>query len=455
MIFTKTKKVYFLLFISCIILIALFTYKKRGAIKEYMHEYKVSSQFSEKCDIQELNKLDIPVLVIKTKDEIEPSCEVITPPHNCGLIGVINDEYVKSTIEMHERDEKKEQKVESTKCPKTTYGKGKIKIRGNFTVLSDKKSFKLKLSQKADLIDNDDKRIDDEWVLLRMGNELKTAVGMKLNALAGFSYVPRFKYVNLVINENYRGIYILAESQKRTENNCRIDISKEGYILEFDPYWYTEELYITTAFTQKNNPFRYTFKYPSKKKVKGEYLDYITSYLNSMEYSIKDGTYEKYIDIDSWARWILCQDILGNRDGGGSNMFMYKNDKTDSTKIQMGSLWDFDCIYSNPTKSSNSHMDLFFYPLLFNSTNSSLKFAYIDYWKRNNERIFSNMENYLNDIIKDPIYVKNMNQARMLDAKRWDYKYVSVEDEIRETIKWFRNRQKWMNEVSAKRQVIL
>jgi len=42
-------------------------------------------------------------------------------------------------------------------------------------------------------------------------------------------YVPRVEYVNVIVNDDYRGIYILSENITR-DKDCRIDVDKdEGY----------------------------------------------------------------------------------------------------------------------------------------------------------------------------------------------------------------------------------
>ena len=66
--------------------------------------------------------------------------------------------------------------------------------------------------------------------------------------------------------------------------------------------------------------------------------------MGKAEESTRNGSYQNMIDVESFARWMLAHDILGNTDGAGSNIFITKYDNTETSLIKMGPLWDFDVI---------------------------------------------------------------------------------------------------------------
>ena len=80
-----------------------------------------------------------------------------------------------------------------------------------------------------------------------------------------------------------------------------------------------------------------------------------------------------YIDLTSFARWILIHDLLGTDDAAGSNRFLYKNDLEAgdplSSKLMMGTLWDFDSSFRSDGWSYLHTTDWFYYPLLFGHLN--------------------------------------------------------------------------------------
>ena len=76
-------------------------------------------------------------------------------------------------------------------------------------------------------------------------------------------------------------------------------------------------------------------------------LEEISSYVHGFEQALVDSAdIAEWIDIESYARWLLCHDILGTVDPAGSNLFMYKPTldpaNPQSTKMKMGPIWDFD-----------------------------------------------------------------------------------------------------------------
>ena len=75
---------------------------------------------------------------------------------------------------------------------------------------------------------------------------LNTLVGLKVNELIEMQWTPQYCFVNLMINGDYRGIYILTESVKR-DIDCRLNVDKTGYIIEYDAYWWNEDVYFESS----------------------------------------------------------------------------------------------------------------------------------------------------------------------------------------------------------------
>ena len=115
-----------------------------------------------------------------------------------------------------------------------------IKIRGNTSAYDEKKPYKIKLQKKADLLLRGEDNIykDKNWLLIK-DETLNAKMGFKLNELLGFEWTPQYRYVNLVINGNYKGVYMLVEAITRN-NKCRLCVDDDGYIFEYDAYWWNE-----------------------------------------------------------------------------------------------------------------------------------------------------------------------------------------------------------------------
>lgn len=136
-------------------------------------------------------------------------------------------------------------------------------------------------------------------------------------------WIPSGQYVNLIVNDNFRGFYYLTETIKRNEK-CRINVDETtGFVSEIDPYWWNEDIYVESLLIQQTtNAYKFTFKYPDSDEITQEELDEFKGCINELDSSIEKGTYPIYIDVESCARWLLAHQLLGSKDGAGSNVFL-------------------------------------------------------------------------------------------------------------------------------------
>ncbi|MBN2699383.1 MAG: CotH kinase family protein [Bacteroidales bacterium] len=189
------------------------------------------------------------------------------------------------------------------------------------------------------------------------------------------------RHVELILNGEYQGIYILMEKLKRDKNRVDIatldstEISGEditgGYIWEI------------TGFEEHFGERR-TIAYPKIKDIHPLQLAYIKSvddaFRNKMrvEYDIyanPDTGYVAHIDVASFIYEAIVQEAMRNSDAYGWSGYYHK-DK--NGPINAGPVWDFDqsagnssfpddgiidlWLYEHPGKGGNP----FYWPLLFN-----------------------------------------------------------------------------------------
>ncbi len=129
-----------------------------------------------------------------------------------------------------------------------------VKVRGNWTTTYDKKAMRIKFTEKQSMLGLNDGAEMKNWVLLAAYKDAsmlrdKTAFSIAREILGEDGlYASDAEFVEVYINDNYWGIYLLAEYQQI--NNHRVDITKAeenytgtdiGYFLEFDGYFYTED----------------------------------------------------------------------------------------------------------------------------------------------------------------------------------------------------------------------
>ena len=395
-------------------------------------------------DLDTIVGLGLPVVEISTQNGEEPSCDMLEPPEDCMGQGITNTNKAKGRLRIIDGEE-------------TLYDSGDyqedsdgmtIRIRGNSSAWADKKPYKIKLQNAADLLTRGDnsKYADKEWLLIKDEKvSLNTVIGLKVNELMGMQWTPAYKIVNVVMNGDYRGIYLLIESVKRN-SRCRLDISKTGYLFEYDPYWWNENVYLDTPFTSapEAKPVKFTFKYPSDEDITPEHILYLQRVLGTLEASFADGSYTEYMDLDSFVSWLLGQDILGNGDGHGSNMYLTKYDDTPTSKVMMANLWDFDVIMTTAGEWSQSH-GVFYFDKLWHSSDLTFSNAYQEKWNEVKVKLLPELTAFLEQFAASNTG-EAFNRSIPYDSERWSMEAVTLDTIINEAQNWFANREQWLEQ---------
>ena len=215
--------------------------------------------------------IDMPLLCINTIDGEMPTCQVVTAPAGCIGTSITDNNYVAGRMVM-------------TLCGDTLYDSGeyeqsvsgmRIKIRGNSTgAYLNQHPYKIKLSKKSDLLRRGDEYKHKEWLLLSMYtwnvkmtreySNLLNIAGTVAAKAVGVEWTPSYEFVNVMLNGKYQGMYYLMESVARDE--CRINVSNEGFIIEHDPFFWNEDGHFFKT-NHQTAAYGYTYKYPDKDDV--------------------------------------------------------------------------------------------------------------------------------------------------------------------------------------------
>lgn len=404
--------------------------------------FSFSLSYAQVANISKNELLDIglPVVEITTEDDQLPTCDIVYgKPYGVDAYSVTNANKVPGRLTISTKD--------NVLYDSGEYIEGKngmtFKIRGNTSGLSDKKPYKIKLQKKADLLCRNDKKYENKnWVLIYDKNYLGK-IGLKVNELMGLQWTPAFEYVNVMINGKYQGLYMLLESVER-DKDSRINVSKSGFIFEYDMYWWKEELYVKID-TYLPWKMYYTFKYPESEDMTEAKLAYFTEMITAVEASINDGTYPKYIDLKSFASWILAHDILGTADGSGSNIFLTKYDDTVNSKVMMGNMWDFDSILQITNDWSAVHSMFYFKYLFNNNPNNTFLKAYRKQWDEVSPTIFNDLNTFLDEFAQSE-EASALDASAELDNQLWNWKIKNsmVQTIVNISRQHFENKQAWL-----------
>ena len=180
-------------------------------------------------------------------------------------------------------------------------------------------------------------------------------------------YAPRTRFCELLINDEYLGLYILTEKIKRDKN--RVDIAKlnpsdttgdeltGGYIFKIDKFTGTGGGGWESPFP--SDPFSswyyfYQFHHPKTGVIQPQQARYIQEFMDEFEtvmwstdYNDPLTGYSKYIDDTSFIDYFLINEISRNVDGYRLSTFLYKDKDSRNGKLKMGPVWDFNLGFAN------------------------------------------------------------------------------------------------------------
>ena len=236
-----------------------------------------------------------------------------------------------------------------------------IRYRGNSSLHFDKKNFLIKLVDEK----GEEKKTallgmaaGDEWVLhgpfldkTLMRNYMWYNIGGEI-----MDWAPNVRFCELLVDGEYRGVYVLTESIDRGETS-RIRISKynEGdpftsYIVRLDRGvdGDGQSMYkVLDNFSHyaRKTPGLLDIKYPGSKYLTEELNRYITEDISKFEkalysydYDDKKLGYKAYIDLDSFVDYFIINEFTQNYDAGRFSTYLYKDVRG---KLHLA-IWDFN-----------------------------------------------------------------------------------------------------------------
>lgn len=325
-----------------------------------------------------------------------------------------------------------------------------IKGRGNSTwSFFPKKSYRLKFEEKVSLLDEPK---DKSWVMLANYSDktmLRNQTAFYMGSISNLDYTPRLHFVELVLNGDFRGNYLLGDKLKIGKN--RVNVGNDGFLLEIDARATDDEITFKTQHI--SNPF--IIKDPDV-VIGDDNYNYVRNYVLMAENALysdnftdeKEG-WQKYIDMESFVDWYLINEIAKNTDAVFYSS-CYMNLKRNG-KLKMGPLWDFDIAFGNVNYNDNYLTSGF--KIRYTSWFSRL-FKDPAFVKRVKER-FNYFYSHKNDIMhyidENAHYLRysvkeNNNRWDILDKYVWP-NYVVLGDyteEVNYLKSWIDERMEWL-----------
>jgi hypothetical protein len=248
-----------------------------------------------------------------------------------------------------------------------------IEIRGSSSQLYEKKAYSIELddatgkSLSTSLLGLPK---ESDFALIAPLNDKTLMRDMLAYKLAGeiMTWAPHTRYVEVMLNNTYQGVYMLVEKIKRDKN--RVDISKlkttdvsgdqltGGYILSIDKFtgggqggdWSSS----FSPFPGSKASTWFQIVYPKHEDIQPQQRAYIQQYITGFEKALyywdpnaEPGppVYESWIDADSWVDHLLINEITKNVDAYRISTYFYKNRDSIDPRIHMGPVWDYNITF--------------------------------------------------------------------------------------------------------------
>lgn len=211
---------------------------------------------------------------------------------------------------------------------------------------------------------------ESDWILSASYSDkslMNNYLTYDLARLMGW-YAPRCQYVELVVNGEYQGVFVLMEKIKRDNN--RVDIAKMlptdisgpeltgGYIVKIDKGTGNGGAGWTSNYAPDTNingqTIFYQYEYPNDVDIVPQQEAYIQAYIDSFETALAGPNfadtalgYAKYIDVNSFVDYFILNELSRNVDGYRLSTYLYKEKITSGGKLVIGPCWDYDIAWGN------------------------------------------------------------------------------------------------------------
>lgn len=306
----------------------------------------------------------------------------------------------------------------SGSCNMSAKNSVEIKGRGNTSWSSyDKKGYQIKFAEKISVLGMEKAK---KWILLANSSDdsmIRTQLVYRMAEKLGMDFVPSFEYVDLWIDGDYLGTYLLGE--KVEIGSSRLNLGQvRGTLFEHDEEFYDEEEYwfyndyLQCHFVLDDISVEESKMISNAMETFDAAVDKLMSYLYSTR-SAK-ATLEELstmIDVDSFAKYYLVNEYVLNREAFYTSFYWYQDGPQDV--IHLGPIWDFDTCMGNDgpdyTQSYGDNHNLFKYLLA------------IPEFKARTEELYAQNKNEFAAMTSDvEVIRREIENSAVMNYLRWD-----------------------------------
>lgn len=337
---------------------------------------------------------------------------------------VTREQYVSSTISL----DNTEMKYRLDNVSSQFKGRG----NGSWTEAGNKKGYKIKFDKKQSLFGLESSK---HWVIIACTNFNDTTMSrnylaytMGREVFSNIEYSPFAQWIDVYVNGNYHGVYLLCEHVRVDSGRVDIDsqygVQDTGYLIEYDCYAAgTEGI---DYFTVPGLKYPFTVHSPDPEEYmtdgnisSAQYraqVNYIKAYVSQVYSAALAGNFTKFAelaDVDSFVDMYILHELFKNADTGYSSFYMYKKP---GGKLYAGPPWDFDCTTS-ATRGDTSPTGIYVADSVQNSSAHTASELYISLYRKSTDfrdavktrwkELSPNIKTFLDEKLNDSVYEAN------------------------------------------------
>lgn len=360
-------------------------------------------------------------------------------------------------------------------------GLTKIKGRGNMSWYgTPKKSYNIELDRDVSILGLDENK---DYCLLANAfdpTSLRNYIALTTGRELGVAYTPKCEFVQLFVDKEYMGLYLVTNKIKVGRNGVKItnlekatkkenkkklkkfdtfQVRKNGSVVKkgvkgaINPKDITGGYLLDLnfkleAFDEVSGFIDRTGMYASIKSPKyatKQQVEYISRLYDEILCSVADKkginnkthkAYYDYLDVESYSLYFLLQEFYMNMDANKGSFWQYKDIDSVDGKMYAGPLWDFDnsmliewsyLLYERPNifltcnGNSDGYKFLMDYLCCHEEFMDGVKNCYVNKLR---PYLLTNLQNHCRDSV-----FKKIEYEACIDGVRWHYG-ISVHDEI-------------------------
>lgn len=267
-------------------------------------------------------------------------------------------------------------------APDDFNGDIEIKLRGQSSLaLFDKKSYSFETVDaegKDSTVNLLGMPKESDWVMHGPFSDKSLMRNALLYTMADdiLAYSPRVQMVEIIVNNDYKGVYLFTEKIKRDDS--RVDIANVksndiegleltgGYIIKFDKAE-TEEIGWSSPYSNSTTqPTYFVYDEPAWDDIQPEQSTYIENWITEFEdvlssnnFADPNDGYSKYINVESFIDHMLLNELSRNVDAYRISTYMYKtkDSETKLGQLYMGPVWDYNLAFGNANYCEGSTIE--------------------------------------------------------------------------------------------------